>query len=189
MFNIGIRTPSRSVLGTDLPLARTVSFTLFPNADVDDVTYTLLAMQYGQIITHDMGMIDGTTQSSTFCIYYCYVPKLLVIRHLIRWVTGALVIYLSRIIAASHSTRCCTVNGQIAPDLAMLPLCNPILIPKNDPVYGGSSIQCLNFVRSTTDLDRGCSSSSKHPNTAQQVSHLHLVYDLFFINCHYVMRG
>lgn len=39
---------------------------MFPNANVDDVTWTLLAMQYGQIITHDMGLIDGTTQSSTY---------------------------------------------------------------------------------------------------------------------------
>lgn len=82
------------------------------------------------------------------------------------------IIYLFTI-AESHSTRCCTFDGQIAPDLATLPRCFPILIPENDPVYSKSSIRCLNFVRSTTDLDRGCSSPYSH--TAEQVSHLHLV--------------
>lgn len=61
----GIRAPTSSITGGDLPLARTVSFTLFPNDNVKDMEWTLVAMQYGQIITHDMGLIDGTTQSST----------------------------------------------------------------------------------------------------------------------------
>lgn len=39
---------------------------MFPNAKIDDVVWTLVAMQYGQIMTHDMGLIDGTTQSSTY---------------------------------------------------------------------------------------------------------------------------
>ncbi|XP_071641804.1 peroxidase isoform X1 [Temnothorax longispinosus] len=132
-YSDGIRAPSGSIIGTDLPLARTVSYTLFPNSDVDDVVWTLLAMQYGQVITHDMGLIDGTTQSK------------------------------------SHSTQCCTFDGQIAPDLATMPQCFPILIPDDDPVYSVSSIRCLNFVRSTTDLDRGCLSPYKS-HTAEQIN-------------------
>lgn len=143
-YGDGVRAPSRSIIGTDLPLARAVSYTMFPNDGADDVIWTLIAMQYGQIITHDMGLIDGTTQSK------------------------------------SHSTRCCTFDGQLAPDVETMPRCYPILIPHDDPVYGGS-IECLNFVRSTTDLDRGCSSpytssTAEQLNTVTHYLDLSLVY-------------
>ncbi|KAL0125820.1 hypothetical protein PUN28_004702 [Cardiocondyla obscurior] len=145
-YSDGIRAPSKSIIGANLPLARAVSFMMFPSNDIDDVQYTLLAMQYGQIITHDMALIDGTTQGK------------------------------------SHSTRCCTRNGQIAPDMTAMPRCYPILIPDNDPVYGGSSTQCLNFVRSTIDLDRGCSSPYKYTaeqlNTVTHYLDLSIVYGL-----------
>lgn len=62
----GIRSPTKSVTGAELPLSRLVSYTLFPKVDIDDPVWTLVAMQWGQIITHDMAMIDGTTQSSKF---------------------------------------------------------------------------------------------------------------------------
>lgn len=62
----GIRSPTKSVTGAELPLSRLVSYTLFPKVDIDDHVWTLVAMQWGQIITHDMAMIDGTTQSSKF---------------------------------------------------------------------------------------------------------------------------
>jgi len=175
LFNVGIRAPSSSIIGTDLPLARAVSYTMFPNSDVDDVVWTLVAMQYGQVMTHDMGLIDGTTQSSTYCTS-CYVPKL---HALVRWWQFRECLdnlsFHNRLIVESHNTRCCTFDGQIAPDLTTLPRCFPILIPENDPVYSGTSVQCLNFVRSTTDLDRGCSSPYKS-YTAEQVSHLHFVH-------------
>lgn len=60
----GIRSPTKSLSGADLPLSRLVSYTLHPNLDIDDKKWTLSAMQYGQIITHDMAMVDGPTQSS-----------------------------------------------------------------------------------------------------------------------------
>jgi hypothetical protein len=50
--------------GNPLPNARAVSFTLFPDIDIQDNLWTLVAMQWGQFISHDMGLIDGTTQSS-----------------------------------------------------------------------------------------------------------------------------
>ncbi|XP_012227189.1 peroxidase-like [Linepithema humile] len=142
-YSDGIRAPSRSITGLDLPSARLVSYTLFPDTDVNDNLWTLAAMQYGQIITHDMGLIDGTTQSKP------------------------------------HGTRCCTTNGQLIPESAAMPQCFPILIPFNDPVYGNTHIQCMNFVRSTTDLDRGCSSPYKPAeqlNTVSNYLDLSIVY-------------
>lgn len=49
--------------GQPLPPARAVSLILFPDVKVDDPKWTLNAMQYGQIITHDMSMIAGSTQA------------------------------------------------------------------------------------------------------------------------------
>lgn len=49
-----------------MPNSRAVSFTIFPDVDIQDPVWTLAAMQWGQIMTHDMAMIDGTTQSSEY---------------------------------------------------------------------------------------------------------------------------
>lgn len=139
----GVRAHTRSVTGADLPLSRLVSYTLFPNANVDDPVWTLAAMQWGQIITHDMAMIDGTTQSKP------------------------------------HATKCCTDDGQLIDPLLLHGQCYPILIPYNDPVYTKANIRCHNFVRSTTDLDRGCSSQYKPAEQLTVVTHfldLSLVY-------------
>ncbi|XP_033333210.2 peroxidase [Megalopta genalis] len=124
-YGDGIRSPTTSVTGTQLPPSRLVSTTLFPPVDVDDPIWTLAAMQWGQIITHDMALIDGTTQSK------------------------------------AHATQCCTPDGQLVDPLLSHGQCYPILIPFDDHVFSKANIRCMNFVRSTTDLDRGCSSEYK----------------------------
>lgn len=61
----GEREPVKSQESSrQLPSPRQVSSVLFPDADIKDPQWTLLAMQYGQIITHDMSMAAGTTQAS-----------------------------------------------------------------------------------------------------------------------------
>jgi len=71
LFNVGIKKPrTKSITGKDLPSARTVSYTMFPNCDVDDPIWTLVTMQYGQVIAHDMALVSGTTQMSTFYNFY-----------------------------------------------------------------------------------------------------------------------
>ncbi|XP_053983301.1 peroxidase-like isoform X1 [Hylaeus volcanicus] len=132
----GIRAPTMSVTGSDLPLSRMVSYTLFPHVDIDDPIWTLVAMQWGQVITHDMGLIDGTTQSKP------------------------------------HATKCCTDDGQLLESSQFNSQCFPILIPYNDPVYRRTNTRCFNFVRSTTDLDRGCSSQYKPAQQLNTVTHL-----------------
>jgi len=64
-------------------------------------------------------------------------------------------------ITESHRTRCCTFDGQIIPEAKTMPQCFPMLVSHDDPVYSKYFVRCLNFVRSTTDIDRGCSSSHK----------------------------
>ncbi|KAF3430721.1 hypothetical protein E2986_12644 [Frieseomelitta varia] len=63
-YGNGINSPPKSVTGSELPLSRLVSYTLFPDNDVDDPIWTLVAMQYGQIITHDMSLAAGNSQSA-----------------------------------------------------------------------------------------------------------------------------
>lgn len=60
----GISAPPRSVTGDELPSARLVSLVAFGEQDVADPEYTLHNMQWGQIMTHDMSMQAGGTQSS-----------------------------------------------------------------------------------------------------------------------------
>ncbi|XP_060648778.1 peroxidase [Drosophila nasuta] len=59
----GISAPTRSVTGDELPSARLVSLVVFGEQDVPDPEYTLHNMQWGQIMTHDMSMQAGGTQS------------------------------------------------------------------------------------------------------------------------------
>lgn len=66
----GVGAPTASVTGQELPNARVVSLVVFGEQDVPDPQFTLANMQWGQIITHDMSMQAGGTQSkkhSTRC--------------------------------------------------------------------------------------------------------------------------
>lgn len=61
----GYTAPTVSITGRELPNARLVSLVAFGEADVPDPQFTLVNMQFGQIMTHDMSMLAGSTQSST----------------------------------------------------------------------------------------------------------------------------
>lgn len=62
----GVHAPPMSVTGQPLPSARAVSVVLFPDVDIKDKRWTLITMQWGQIITHDMSMAMGNTQASEY---------------------------------------------------------------------------------------------------------------------------
>lgn len=64
----GVSAPTVSVTGEDLPNSRLVSLVVFGEEDVPDPEFTLVNMQWGQIITHDMSMQAGGTQSSKIFI-------------------------------------------------------------------------------------------------------------------------
>ncbi|GBP47663.1 Peroxidase [Eumeta japonica] len=61
-------------------------------------------------------------------------------------------------VAQSHKDiiTCCDDNGQLAPDSWTNPQCAPVLVPHDDPVHSFQGTQCMNFVRTTTTRDRGC---------------------------------
>jgi peroxidase len=62
-YGDGVSTPTTSITGQDLPSSRLVSLVVFGEADVPDPQFTLANMQWGQIMTHDMSMQAGGTQS------------------------------------------------------------------------------------------------------------------------------
>lgn len=70
-MSLGVQSPPTSVTGEPLPSARAISIILFPDVDINDKRWTLATMQWGQIITHDMSMAMGTTQSSEFGMTVC----------------------------------------------------------------------------------------------------------------------
>lgn len=67
----GVHAPPISVTGQPLPSARAVSVVLFPDVDIKDKRWTLLTMQWGQIITHDMSMAMGNTQAKPYATSCC----------------------------------------------------------------------------------------------------------------------
>ncbi|CAL7938615.1 unnamed protein product [Xylocopa violacea] len=134
-YGDGIRSPTVSITGENLPSARLLSYTLFPDVNIKDPKWTLAAMQWGQIMAHDMGLVAGSTQSKP------------------------------------HMTQCCTRDGQLIDPLLLDSQCYPIIVPIDDPVFSKSNIRCFNFVRGTTDIDRGCSSGYKPAEQLTSVTH------------------
>lgn len=65
-YSDGVSAPTRSVTGNELPNARQLSVDVFGEQKLPDPQFTLINMQWGQIITHDMSMQAGGTQSSRF---------------------------------------------------------------------------------------------------------------------------
>lgn len=65
-YGDGYSAPTISITGRDLPNSRLVSLIAFGEGDVADPQFTLVNMQFGQIMTHDMSMLAGSTQSSKF---------------------------------------------------------------------------------------------------------------------------
>ncbi|XP_037896461.1 peroxidase [Glossina fuscipes] len=126
----GVSAPTRSITGDELPNARLISLVVFGEMDVPDPQFTLVNMQWGQVITHDMSMQAGGTQSR------------------------------------KHPTRCCTDDGLLISNDLLPKTCFAILVPPNDPAYSQVGIQCLNFVRTLTDLDANC------PDRQQQAEQL-----------------
>lgn len=62
-YGDSISSPTNSITGQDLPNARLVSLIVFGEEDVPDPQFTIVNMQWGQIMTHDMSMQAGGTQS------------------------------------------------------------------------------------------------------------------------------
>ncbi|XP_049543969.1 peroxidase-like [Anopheles darlingi] len=58
-YGDGVKSPRKATNGADLPSARTISMKLFGDENVLEPAFTLLSMQFGQLVAHDMGFIRG----------------------------------------------------------------------------------------------------------------------------------
>lgn len=70
-YGDGISSPPTSISGQDLPNSRLVSLVVFGEDDVPDPQFTIVNMQWGQIMTHDMSMQAGGTQSRKHATRCC----------------------------------------------------------------------------------------------------------------------
>uniref|UniRef100_A0A2M4A9X7 Putative peroxidase n=1 Tax=Anopheles triannulatus TaxID=58253 RepID=A0A2M4A9X7_9DIPT len=66
-YGDGVSTPRRSRTGTELPSARTLSLTLFNEQLILDPRTTLVNMQFGQVVAHDMGLRAGGSDTVPCC--------------------------------------------------------------------------------------------------------------------------
>ncbi|XP_026472426.1 peroxidase-like [Ctenocephalides felis] len=108
-----------------------------------DPLWTLANMQWGQIVTHDMSLLAGSTQSKP------------------------------------HATRCCTDDGKLIERTRAHTTCLAIVIPHDDPVYRHTNRECMNFVRTITDRDRGCQTHPAYP--AEQLTVVTAYMDLSLV--------
>ncbi|KFB34769.1 AGAP010735-PA-like protein [Anopheles sinensis] len=66
-YGDGISTPRRSCTGFELPSARMLSLEMFNEQNIVDPSTTLVSMQFGQIVAHDMGLRAGSFDSVACC--------------------------------------------------------------------------------------------------------------------------
>lgn len=66
-YGDGILTAAKSVTGDELPSSRLISTKLFRHKDVPDPRFTIVMMQFGQFVAHDMSL-GGTTEHSPCCV-------------------------------------------------------------------------------------------------------------------------
>ncbi|XP_077288381.1 peroxidase-like [Arctopsyche grandis] len=64
-----------------------------------------------------------------------------------------------------HEFSCCTADGKYVSKRGRF--CYPVKVPEDDPTMGKAGITCMNFTRTMTDKDMGC---SKGKTPARQIN-------------------
>ncbi|XP_052871136.1 peroxidase-like [Anopheles cruzii] len=74
-YGDGVKSPRKATGGSELPSARLLSMKLFGEKDVLEPAFTLLSMQFGQIVAHDMGFTSGGADMLPCCAKGQLVPE------------------------------------------------------------------------------------------------------------------
>ncbi|CAH2040582.1 unnamed protein product, partial [Iphiclides podalirius] len=119
-YDDGVNSWPTASDGTPLPNARKISLKIFEFKHKVEKKFNLNTQQWGQIVTHDMSLAAGVTETNM------------------------------------SSPVCCNLNGQLAPDVNVNPLCHPIGVPDMDTVHKSKGWECMNFIRTISTKDKGC---------------------------------
>jgi len=140
-YGDGISAPPLSRSGKQLPLSRSITSSLLPNVPIDDLKFTVVAMQYGgQLIIQDMSGTAGSTlnQDTPQAPQCCTADGQL-------------------------------LEG--ASNVSIPKSCYPIVSSQDDPQTTKANISCTDFIRTTTDRDRNCVGGSKPAEQLTVVNH------------------
>ncbi|KAK4882080.1 hypothetical protein RN001_005399 [Aquatica leii] len=66
-YGDGISSAALAKSGNELPWPRSISLLLYPEVKIEDPKFTLAAMQFGQIIAHDMSLIAEPNTATQCC--------------------------------------------------------------------------------------------------------------------------
>lgn len=125
LYTLGISVPRGISLRTGnsyLPSPRQLSSALISNEDHPDNDFTLLLMQWGQFLDHDIThspLNKGSSEEEES----------------------------NNLVEAETSIKCCQ-NGAQLPRTLLHPECFPITIPGNDNFFRQFRQRCMEFVRS-----------------------------------------
>nr|CAD7577586.1 unnamed protein product [Timema californicum] len=163
---------SISVSGAPLPNARLLSRTFFPDRDLENQEWTLIAMLWGQMASHDLALVpmvqidvdrEEISQRETQgkAQFDKYAEQL-------KWPTGEPK-------GRTEGIQCCSDDGEsILPAQLLHPACMPLFISSEDRFYSAFSQHCMNFVRSMTTVGQDCKLSSAEQAIALTHHHLSL---------------
>lgn len=80
--------------------------------------------------------------------------------------------------STKHATRCCTDEGRLITKDRAHNTCFAIIIPRADPIYKSTRRECMEFVRTLTDIDLNCP-DVKH--SAEQITEVTSYLDLSLV--------
>lgn len=80
--------------------------------------------------------------------------------------------------STKHATRCCTDEGRLITKDRAHNTCFAIIIPRADPIYKATRRDCMEFVRTLTDLDLNCPDVKQ---AAEQITEVTAFLDLSLV--------
>lgn len=152
---------------TGMPNSRRVRAVLAPDLDHFQKETTMLLMQFGQFVDHDI----------------THVPVFQFRKIISRVIDIDKFSLLYRIILANGSgISCCTPDGKHQPKELRHPHCFTLDILPDDAFYRSFKVECVNFVRSMVAPRSDCTFGY-----AEQLSQVILIASLLWVSCLFIL--